>query len=70
VPFDQAMDVSISFRFCGACFSSPLLSSPRFLGSKGNFVDHWDEIKDCTVIYLNNENGWFKEVGGWVRERK
>ncbi|CAN0455149.1 unnamed protein product [Ectocarpus sp. 12 AP-2014] len=31
---------------------------------EGDFVDKWDEIKDCTVIYFNNERGWFKAPGG------
>ncbi|CAN0014018.1 unnamed protein product [Scytosiphon promiscuus] len=26
----------------------------------GDFVHKWDMLKDCTVIYLNNENRWFK----------
>ncbi|CAM9935033.1 unnamed protein product, partial [Ectocarpus fasciculatus] len=31
---------------------------------EGDFVDKWDEIKDCTVIYFNNERGWFKAPDG------
>ncbi|CAM9797130.1 unnamed protein product [Ectocarpus sp. 6 AP-2014] len=31
---------------------------------EGDFVDKWDEIKDCTVIYFNNKRGWFKAPDG------
>ena len=27
---------------------------------QGDFVDKWDEVKDCTVVYLNNTGTWFK----------
>lgn len=30
--------------------------------NQGDFVHKWDLLKDCTVIYLNNENRWFKAV--------
>lgn len=29
---------------------------------EGNFVDMWDAVKDCNVIYLNNYGRWFKFV--------
>lgn len=34
----------------------------RLFNTKGDFVHKWDELKECTVIYLNNERGWFKAV--------
>lgn len=27
-------------------------------------MDKWNQLKDCTVIFLNNEGGWFKSVRG------
>eukprot|EP00903_Cladosiphon_okamuranus_P012253 g11491.t1 len=27
---------------------------------EGDFLDKWDQLKGCTVIFLNNEGRWFK----------
>lgn len=57
---DRGGDFRVLCVFCDSQLFRFFVLAFRRDARQGDFVDKWDMVKDCTVIYLNNTGTWFK----------